>query len=161
LKALLQRVSTASVSVGGEVMGKIDRGLVVFLGVGRGDEDRDAHYLANKIALLRIFSDEAGKFNLSALDVGGEILAVSQFTLLANTKKGHRPSFINAAPPQEAEPLFEKFVAYLKETGLRVEKGIFGERMLVEVLNDGPVTILIESKGKAATTCNNSETVIQ
>jgi D-tyrosyl-tRNA(Tyr) deacylase len=148
VKALLQRVSKASVAVGGNVRGKIERGVVVFLGVGRGDEETDARYLAQRSAHLRIFPDEAGKFNLSALDIGGEILVVSQFTLLADTKKGHRPNFMQAAPPQEAEPLLHKFTAYLREMGLKVEEGIFGEHMLVEITNDGPVTIMLESKGK-------------
>jgi D-tyrosyl-tRNA(Tyr) deacylase len=148
VKALLQRVAKASVAVAGEVIGKIDRGLVILLGVGRGDGEADARYLAQRIAHLRIFSDEAGKFNLSVQDIGGEILVVSQFTLLADTKKGHRPNFTQAAPPKEAEPLFRKFVAYLREMGLKVEEGIFGERMLVEIINDGPVTIMLESKGK-------------
>ncbi len=148
MKALLQRVSKASVAVGGEVIGKIDRGVVVFLGVGRGDEEADARYLARRIANLRIFPDEAGKFNLSAQDIGGEILVISQFTLLADAKKGHRPSFTQAAPPEEAEPLFHKFIAYLRGTGLKAESGIFGEHMVVEIINDGPVTIILESKGK-------------
>jgi D-tyrosyl-tRNA(Tyr) deacylase len=147
LKALLQRVSKASVSVGAEVVGKIDHGLVVFLGVGAGDKDVDARYLAEKIASLRIFADAKGRFNLSVLDIGGEILVVSQFTLFADTRKGRRPSFVAAAPPEEAEPLVEKFISYLKESGLKVETGVFGEHMLVEILNDGPVTIMLESKG--------------
>lgn len=146
MKALLQRVSQASVGVGDQVAGEIDRGLVVFLGVGKGDSEADARYLAEKTANLRIFSDESGKFNLSALDIGGQILVVSQFTLLADARKGRRPSFTDAAPPQEAEPLVEKFIGYLKESGLKVEKGIFGEHMVVEIHNDGPVTIMLESK---------------
>lgn len=146
MKALLQRVSQASVGVGDQVVGEIDRGLVVFLGVGKGDSEADARYLAEKTANLRIFSDESGKFNLSALDIGGQILVVSQFTLLADARKGRRPSFTDAASPEEAEPLVERFIGYLKESGLKVEKGIFGEHMVVEIHNDGPVTIMLESK---------------
>lgn len=147
MKALLQRVSKASVSIDEQVTGKIGRGLVVLLGVERGDSEADARYLAEKTANLRIFSDEAGKFNLSALDISGQVLVVSQFTLLADVRKGRRPSFVAAAPPEEAEPLVEKFIDYLKETGLKVEKGIFGGHMQVEIHNDGPVTIILESKG--------------
>lgn len=146
MKALLQRVSKASVSIDEQVRGKIGRGLVVLLGVERGDSEADARHLAEKTANLRIFSDEAGKFNLSALDISGQVLVVSQFTLLADARKGRRPSFVAAAPPEEAEPLVEKFIDYLKETGLNVEKGIFGGHMQVEIHNDGPVTILLESK---------------
>ena len=146
MKALLQRVSKASVSIDEQVKGEIDRGIVVLLGVGQGDSEADARYLAEKTANLRIFSDEAGKFNLSALDIGGQVLVVSQFTLLADTRKGRRPSFVDAAPPEEAEPLVEKFIGYLNETGLKVGKGVFGGHMQVEIHNDGPVTILLESK---------------
>jgi D-tyrosyl-tRNA(Tyr) deacylase len=147
LKALLQRVSKASVSIDDQVVGRIDRGIVVLLGVGRGDSEADARYLAEKTVNLRIFSDEAGKFNLSALDIGSQILVVSQFTLLADTRKGRRPGFADAAPPEEAEPLVEKFISYLRQSGLKVEKGVFGGHMQVEIHNDGPVTILLESKG--------------
>jgi D-tyrosyl-tRNA(Tyr) deacylase len=147
VKALLQRVSRASVSVRGQVVGRIDRGVVVLLGVARGDTEDDACYLAEKTVNLRIFPDAAGRFNLSALDTKAQILVVSQFTLLADTRKGRRPSFIDAAPPQEAEPLCESFISYLRGTGLKVEGGIFGEHMLVEILNDGPVTLMLESKG--------------
>ncbi len=146
MKALLQRVARAAVSVDQEVIGSIDRGLVVLLGVGKGDSEADAHYLAQKIASLRIFPDEAGKLNLSVSDIGGGILVVSQFTLLADARKGRRPSFVDAAPPEEAEPLFEKFVSYLRETGLRIETGRFRVRMLVEIHNEGPVTIMLDSK---------------
>ncbi len=137
-------------SVAAEVVGNINRGLVVLLGVGRGDTEADARYLARKVANLRIFSDEAGKFNLSTSDIGGEILVISQFTLLANTDKGHRPSFIAAAPPKEAQPLIEKFTQLLHETGLKVESGRFREHMLVEIHNDGPVTILLDSRSRLA-----------
>jgi len=148
VKALLQRVTRASVSVGGEVVGRISRGLVVFVGVASGDTEKDAQYLAQKTVELRIFSDEEGRFNLSALDIKGELLVVSQFTLLADTRKGRRPSFIEAAPPGQAEEIFERFVEQARATGLRVETGRFQQYMQVEIHNDGPVTILLDSKGK-------------
>jgi len=148
MKALLQRVTTASVSLGNEEVGRIGRGLVVFLGVASGDTEKDAQYLAQKIVNLRIFSDEEGKFNLSALDIDGELLLVSQFTLLADTRKGRRPSFIEAAPPAQAEELFEYFVEQTRATGLKVETGRFQQYMQVEIHNDGPVTILLDSKEK-------------
>jgi len=148
LKALLQRVSRAKVSVGEEVVGQIGPGLVVLLGVDREDAEADSHYLANRVATLRIFPDDEGKLNLSVQDVSGEVLVVSQFTLLADTRKGNRPSFIQAAPPEKAEALFEEFVRSLRSTGLRVQTGRFRTHMLVEILNDGPVTILLESKKK-------------
>jgi len=146
VKALLQRVTGASVSIGGEIVGRIGRGLVIFVGVANGDTEKDAQYLAQKVVSLRIFSDEAGKFNLSALDIKGELLVVSQFTLLANTKKGRRPSFIEAAPPAQAEELFERFVEQACATGLKVETGRFQQYMQVEIHNDGPVTILLDSR---------------
>ncbi len=146
MKALLQRVSRASVSVGEEVVGQIGPGLVVLLGVDREDTEADSHYLANRVAALRIFPDDEGKLNLSVQDVSGEVLVVSQFTLLADTRKGNRPSFIQAAPPEKAEVLFEEFVRSLRSTGLKVQTGRFRTHMLVEILNDGPVTILLESK---------------
>ena len=148
MKALLQRVTRASVSVAGEVVGRIGRGLVVFVGVASGDTEKDAQYLAQKTVSLRIFSDEEGRFNLSALDIKGELLVVSQFTLLADTRKGRRPSFIEAAPPAQAEEMFERFVEQARATGLRVETGRFQQYMQVEIHNDGPVTILLDSKGK-------------
>ncbi|MFC1964631.1 D-aminoacyl-tRNA deacylase [Chloroflexota bacterium] len=148
MKAVLQRVRGASVSVANEEVGRIGRGLVVLLGVANRDTERDAQYLAEKIANLRIFSDEEGKFNLSALDIGGELLLVSQFTLLADTIKGRRPSFIEAAPPTQAEELFGYFVEQARATGLKVETGRFQKYMQVEIHNDGPVTILLDSKGK-------------
>jgi len=148
MKALLQRVTTGSVSLGDEEVGRIGRGLVVFLGVASGDTEKDAQYLAQKIANLRIFPDEEGKFNLSALDINGELLLVSQFTLLADTRKGRRPSFIEAAPPAQAEELFEYFVEQVRATGLKVETGRFQQYMQVEIHNDGPVTILLDSKEK-------------
>ena len=148
MKALLQRVTGASVSVGGEIVGRVGRGLVVFVGVASGDTEEDAQYLAQKTAGLRIFSDEAGRFNLSALDTKGELLIISQFTLLADTRKGRRPSFIEAAPPAKAEGLFERFVEQAYATGLKVETGRFQQYMQVEIHNDGPVTILLDSREK-------------
>jgi D-tyrosyl-tRNA(Tyr) deacylase len=146
VKALLQRVTSASVSVGGEVVGKIGRGLVVFVGVASGDTAEDARYLAQRTVNLRIFSDEVGKFNLSALDIKSELLVVSQFTLLADTGKGRRPSFVEAAPPAQAELLFAQFVEQARATGLKVETGRFQQYMQVEIHNDGPVTILLDSR---------------
>jgi len=148
LKALVQRVTKASVSVGGEVVGEIGRGLVVLVGIARGDAERDAVYLADKIVNLRIFADEASKFNLSALETRGEILIISQFTLLADTRKGRRPSFEEAAPPEQAEALVSFFVDRVRAAGLKVETGRFQQHMLVEICNDGPVTIALDSKEK-------------
>ena len=147
MKALLQRVTRASVSIGNKEVSEIGRGLVVLLGVAGGDTEEDAQYLAQKIVNLRIFSYQEGKFNLSALNVGGELLLVSQFTLLADTRKGRRPSFAEAAPPAQAEELFEYFVEQVRATGLKVETGRFQQYMQVEIHNDGPVTILLDSKG--------------
>ncbi len=148
MKALLQRVSGASVSVAGEVVGRIGRGLVVFVGVANGDTEKDARYLAQKLVNLRIFSDREDRFNLSALDVGGELLLVSQFTLLADTRKGRRPSFTDAAPPAQAEKLFEQFVSEVRASGLKVATGRFQQYMQVEIHNDGPVTIMLDSGDK-------------
>ena len=150
MKVLLQRVTQASVSVGGEVVGKISQGLVVFVGVAREDTERDVNYLADKIVGLRIFADEASKFNLSALETGGEFLLVSQFTLLADTRKGRRPSFVDAAPLEQAESLFNLLVDRVRGSGLKVETGRFQQHMLVEIHNDGPVTIGLDSKEKLA-----------
>ena len=146
MKALLQRVSEASVAVAGETVGKIGRGLVVFVGVARGDHEGDCRYLAEKIVNLRILPDDSGRFNLSVLDTGGELLVVSQFTLLAYSRKGRRPSFADAAPADQAEALFERFVEQVCATGLRVETGRFQQHMLVKIHNDGPVTILLDSR---------------
>lgn len=148
MKALLQRVSKASVTVDGEEVGRIGRGLVVFVGVADGDTEKEAQYLAQKTVCLRIFPDEEGKFNLSALDIKGELLVVSQFTLLADTKKGRRPSFVEAAPPAQAEALIERFIAEARASGLKVETGRFQASMLVEIHNDGPVTIMLDSREK-------------
>jgi len=148
VKALLQRVSKASVSIDNEVVGRIGHGLVVFLGISSQDTDRDAHYLAEKTVNLRIFPDSEGRFNLSILDTLGELLVVSQFTLFADTKKGRRPSFTDAAPPAEAEALYEQFLSLLGSSGLKVEGGRFQQYMMVEIHNDGPVTILLDSRDK-------------
>ena len=148
MKALLQRVTTASVSIDGEVVGRIGRGLVVLVGVAGEDTEEDAQYLAEKTVGLRIFSDEAGRFNLSALDIKGELLVVSQFTLLADTRKGRRPSFAAAAPPAQAEALFEQFVEQVRASGLKVQTGRFQQYMQVEINNDGPVTVLLDSQEK-------------
>ncbi len=146
MRALVQRVSSGSVTIEGKVVGKIGKGLVILLGIKNGDTESDAEYLAQKCVNLRIFEDADGKFNLSALDVGGELLAISQFTLYGDTRKGRRPSFIEAAPPKISEPLYKKFVDYLQQSGLKVQTGEFGAMMLVEINNDGPVTIIVESK---------------
>jgi D-tyrosyl-tRNA(Tyr) deacylase len=148
VKALLQRVTGASVSVEGEVVGTIGRGLVVLVGVADGDSDKDIQYLARKIVNLRIFADEEDKFNLSALDIGAELLLVSQFTLLADTRKGRRPSFTGAAPPPQAEALFQQFVGEVKASGLKVATGRFQQYMQLEIHNDGPVTVMLDSREK-------------
>ena len=148
MKALLQRVTSASVSVSGEEVGRIDRGLVVFLGVAVGDTEKDAQYLVQKITNLRIFADNDSKFNLSALDINGELLLISQFTLLADTLKGRRPSFTDAAPPEQAEALFQYFVNEAKTSGLKIATGRFQQYMQVEIHNDGPVTLMLDSREK-------------
>jgi D-tyrosyl-tRNA(Tyr) deacylase len=140
----VQRVSEARVTVDGELVGEVGRGLVVLLGVARGDSEADAARLAGKVARLRIFEDDAGKFDRSVLDVGGEALVVSQFTLIADTRKGNRPSFTEAAPPDEAEALYERFCEALRALGVGVDSGVFGARMQVALVNDGPVTITLE-----------------
>ena len=149
MRALLQRVIRSSVTVEDKVVGDIARGLVVLLGVADKDCENDAGYLADKIANLRIFSDDQSKFNLSTLNVHGELLVISQFTLLADTRKGRRPSFTAAAPPQKAETLYNYFIMRLKQAGLKVETGEFGAHMMVEILNDGPVTIMLDSADSA------------
>ena len=146
MKALLQRVTSAAVTVDSEIVGKIGHGLVVFIGVANDDTPDDIDYLVNKIPQLRIFDDAEGKFNLSALDVRGELLLVSQFTLLAATRKGRRPGFTDAAPPDIAENMFNQFVAQARTTGLKVETGRFQTHMHVTIENDGPVTIFIDSR---------------
>ena len=148
MKALVQRVSRASVSVNDRIVGKIGRGLVVLLGVAQGDSKEDATYLANKVVNLRIFADESSHFALSALETRGDILIVSQFTLLGDTRKGRRPDFTEAAPPDLARQLYEFFVEQVRATGLKAETGLFQEHMLVEIHNDGPVTISLESRNR-------------
>jgi D-tyrosyl-tRNA(Tyr) deacylase len=143
MRVVVQRVSRASVSVEGRVAGEIGSGLLVLLGVAAGDGEEEVVALAGKVARLRIFPDAEGRFDRSVLDAGGAVLAVSQFTLLADTAKGNRPSFTAAAPPAEAEALYDRFCAALRELGLRVESGVFGARMEVELVNDGPVTIVL------------------
>lgn len=146
MRAVLQRVLRASVEVDGATVGAIERGMLVLLGVRQGDTEAEVEYLTEKIATMRIFEDEQGKINLSALDTGAEMLVVSQFTLLADTRRGRRPSFSDAAPPQIAEPLCEHFCERLRARGLRVETGRFGAMMLVSLVNNGPVTIVIDSE---------------
>ncbi len=154
MRIVLQPVRRASVTVDGEEglpreagrVGAIGRGLVALVGVARGDAAEDARRLARKTAELRIFSDAEGRFNLSLLDIGGEALVVSQFTLLADARRGRRPSFTDAAPPEEAQPLIDEFAAELARLGLRVATGRFGAMMAVELVNDGPVTIILDSR---------------
>jgi len=146
MRALLQRVSQASVTVDGQVVGQIGRGLLILLGVGQDDSEAQVKTLSEKIAYLRIFEDEAGKLNRSLLDVGGEVLVVSQFTLYADVRKGRRPSFTDAAPPAIAEPLVERFKAALAEYGLTVASGVFGASMQIDLRNEGPVTIWLDTE---------------
>ena len=148
MKVVLQRVSHASVTVEEKVIGKIQRGFLLFVGVTHDDVMEDMEYLVRKIVQMRIFEDEEGKLNRSIQDIGGEILSVSQFTLYADTKKGNRPSFSKAAPGDVAIDMFEQFNGLLRETGIPVETGQFGADMKVELLNDGPVTILLDSKNR-------------
>ena len=140
MRALVQRVSSASVTVDGEEVSRIGRGLLVLLGVGRGDGEEAADRIARKLRALRIFEDDAGKMNLSVEDVGGEILCVSQFTLYGDARKGNRPSYVDAAPPEEAQPLYERV-----RQALGAQGGRFGAHMAVELVNDGPVTLLVEA----------------
>ncbi len=144
MRALIQRVSKASVSVDGEIVGQIGRGVVVLVGVTHDDTQEQAEWLARKVAGLRIFEDSEGKMNAGLLDVDGAALVVSQFTLYADARKGRRPSFTDAAPPEIAEPLVEHFAQALRDQGVPVETGVFQAHMLVEIHNDGPVTILLE-----------------
>ena len=146
MRAVVQRVSRASVKVGDEITGEIGKGLLVLLGVGQDDSEADADYLAEKVAGLRIFEDEAGKMNLSVGEVGGAVLAVSQFTLFGDVRRGKRPSFDAAARPERARELYEDFVERFVRLGLRCETGRFQEMMEVELVNSGPVTILLDSK---------------
>ena len=148
MKAVIQRVSEANVKVDGEIVGEISHGLLLLIGIDEEDEKADADWLVQKILNLRIFGDEDGKLNLSVLDISGEILCISQFTLIADYKKGNRPSFIKAAKPDNAIPLFEYFKTQIAQSNLKIESGIFGADMKVSLLNDGPVTIVMDSKTK-------------
>ncbi|CAD7802418.1 D-aminoacyl-tRNA deacylase [Chryseobacterium aquaeductus] len=145
MKAVIQRVSEASVQVDGKIVGEIGKGLMLLIGVDEQDEKTDAEWLIQKILNLRIFGDENEKLNLSVKDISGEILCISQFTLIADYKKGNRPSFIKAAKPDKAVPLFEYFKEEIKKSGLKTESGIFGADMKVSLINDGPVTIVMDS----------------
>ena len=145
MRALIQRVARASVSVNGAEVGRTGEGLAVPLGVSREDDEEDARYLVERVVNLRIFPDEENRFNGSALDTGAELLVISQFTLYADTRKGRRPDFTQAAQPEQAERLYERAVELFRESGLRVETGRFREHMLVDIQNDGPVTLMIDS----------------
>jgi D-tyrosyl-tRNA(Tyr) deacylase len=146
MRAVVQRVKQSSVKAGNEIVGQIGRGLLVLLGVAKDDTAKDADYLVNKIINLRIFEDRDGKMNRSLLETGGELLAVSQFTLLADCRKGRRPSFVEAAQPQKAIDLYTKFVDLVREKGVKVQTGRFRAMMEVALINDGPVTVIIESR---------------
>jgi D-tyrosyl-tRNA(Tyr) deacylase len=146
VRAVIQRVTRASDTADARVVGEIETGILVLLGVSRVDNPEAAHYLAEKIANLRIFNDDGGKMNRSLLEIGGSALVVSQFTLYADTRGGRRPSYIQAAPPEQASPLYEEFVASLRSLGVQVKTGIFQAHMSVELVNDGPVTILVDSE---------------
>lgn len=148
MRALVQRVQTAKVTVNGSIVGKIERGILVLLGITHSDTRVEAEYLARKVTHLRIFPDVEGKMNLSLVDINGELLAVSQFTLYGDTEKGNRPSYADAARPELAEPLYEHFLHSCASNGIRVQSGIFRAHMLVELVNDGPVTVLCEAKSK-------------
>ncbi len=148
MRVVIQRVTEAEVSINEEISGKINNGLLILVGIGQDDHMEDIQWLTQKITNLRIFSDNEGKMNLSILDIKGEILLVSQFTLYASTKKGNRPSFIQSAPPIFAIPLYEQFIQSLEETGIAIQTGQFGADMKVSLTNDGPVTIIIDSKNK-------------
>ena len=145
MKLVIQRVSKAKVEVDNKIVGGIGKGFLVLVGITHTDTEKEADYLANKLCKMRIFEDENGKMNLSLKDVGGELLIVSQFTLYADCAKGNRPSFIEAARPEQATPLYEYFCKKCEEQGIKVEKGVFGAHMEVSLLNDGPVTIVLES----------------
>lgn len=149
MKAVIQRVSEASVKVDDQIVGEIGKGLMLLIGIDENDEKTDADWLIQKILNLRIFGDEDDKLNLSVKDISGEILCISQFTLIADYKKGNRPSFIKAAKPEKAVPLFEYFKEEIAKSGLKIEKGIFGADMKVSLINDGPVTIVMDSITKS------------
>jgi D-tyrosyl-tRNA(Tyr) deacylase len=146
--ALVQRVSEASVTVDSKTISEIGKGLVVLLGVAKGDYENDAVHLANKVTNLRIFDDENGKMNLSLLDIKGEMLVVSQFTLLGDCRKGRRPGFEMAAPPEDAERLYKNFVSEIGKSGVNTKEGVFAANMLVKIFNDGPVTFILDSRNK-------------
>lgn len=146
MRAVVQRVTHGKVSVEGRTLAEIGAGLVILLGVGPGDNEEQARFLADKIAHLRIFEDAQGKMNLSLLDTGGAAIVVSQFTLYADTRRGRRPSFTDAAPPESARPLVERFVAFLDGLGIAVQTGEFGAHMVVEIVNDGPVTLWLTTE---------------
>ncbi|KMQ71059.1 D-aminoacyl-tRNA deacylase [Chryseobacterium koreense] len=148
MKTVIQRVSEAHVKVDGETVGEIRNGFLLLIGIDEDDEKADADWLVQKILNLRVFGDDDGKLNRSILDISGEILCISQFTLIADYKKGNRPSFIKAAKPEKAVPLFEYFKSAISKSGLKTESGIFGADMKVSLLNDGPVTIVMDSKTK-------------
>ncbi|HYY51818.1 MAG TPA: D-aminoacyl-tRNA deacylase [Myxococcales bacterium] len=146
MRAVVQRVSEASVSVDGKVTGAVGAGLCVLLGVGQGDDDADAVWMADKVADLRIFEDEQGKMNRSVVDVGGAVLAISQFTLFGDARKGTRPGFVDAARPEVAQPLYARFCERVRARGLQVGEGVFRATMQVRIVNEGPVTLLLDSK---------------
>ncbi|MBV6881681.1 D-aminoacyl-tRNA deacylase [Epilithonimonas ginsengisoli] len=148
MKVVLQRVSKAHVKVDNEIVGKIEKGLMLLIGVDEADEISDADWLVKKVLDVRVFSDEDGKMNHSVKDINGEILCISQFTLISDYKKGNRPSYIKAAKPDKAIPLFEHFKEEIKKSGLKIESGIFGADMKVSLINDGPVTLVFDSKTK-------------
>ena len=148
MKAFVQRVKSSKVTINDRVVGNINKGFNVLFGAEEKDTKKDADYLARKISNLRVFEDENGKMNLSIKDIGGQMLIISQFTLAADTKKGNRPSFVNAMEPVEANELYEYFMKKIEEEGISVKRGIFGEDMLVDIVNDGPVTILFDTKTK-------------
>ena len=144
MRALLQRVSSAAVRVDGRIVGQIDKGFCILLGVTHSDTNKEAEWLANKIAGIRLFEDDAGKMNRGLQDVGGELLVISQFTLYGDARKGRRPSFIDASRPEHSEPMYEYFVEQLRDAGFKVATGQFGADMKVEINNDGPVTLMLE-----------------
>ncbi len=146
MRVVYQRVSEASVWVDGEVVGSVGRGAMLLVGVAAGDDERDAETVAEKVSVLRVHADEAGKMNRSLLDIGGEVLVVSQFTLLGDTRKGRRPSFVKAAPPEEGLRLYQSVCAHLRARGLKVAEGVFGAHMQVRLVNDGPVTLLLDTR---------------
>ena len=148
MRGVVQRVKGASVSVENRIIGEIEKGILLLLGVEEDDEEKDLEYMADKVPNLRIFEDENGKMNKSLADENGELLVISQFTLLGDARKGRRPSFIRAAAPDKAVPMYESFISKIKEKGITVQCGEFGASMQVELINDGPVTILLDSKKK-------------